>query len=356
MKGLEFPIIGTKVPGLTKRFDLTDPKERKIYFEAKVGHEIQKISNYLRSGTFMAYFVGKKNSGKGTYSTLFREIFGNEKVAHVGVGDLVREVHADWDNYSKSDEYTSLKKAYRGFISFEEAVERLHGRSTSSLLPTEFILALLKARLPKYSGKAVFLDGLPREMDQVSYSLFFRDLANLRDDPDMFILIDIPMAVIDERLKYRVVCPVCKTSRNLKLLVTKDIDYDQDSGKFLMHCDNPECGKAVMKPKEGDDLGIEPIMGRLKKDEEIIRSIFGLHGMPKILLRNHVAVKDSKKYFDEYELTPEYVLKWDKQNKKVEVIEKPWTIKDDNGVESYSLLSQPVVVGLIKQIADVLDL
>jgi len=356
MKGLEFPVVGTKVSGLIKKYDLTDPKERQVYFKAKVGVEIQKISDYLKTGTFMAYFVGKKNSGKGTYSTLFREIFGNDKVAHVGVGDLVREVHLDWDNYIKTEEFEMVRKSYRGFISFDEAVDRLHGRNTSSLLPTEFILALLKARLVKYAGKAIFLDGLPRDMDQVSYSLFFRDLANFRDDPDMFILIDIPMVVIDERLKYRVVCPKCKTSRNMKLLVTKDIDYDEKTGRFLIRCDNPDCDRAVMKAKEGDDLGIEPIRGRLQKDEEIIKSVFGLHGMPKILLRNHVSVKEAKKYFDDYELTPEYVLNWDKKNKKVQVTEKPWTIKDDNDIQSYSLLSQPVVVALIKQLADILDL
>ncbi len=356
MKGMEFPVVGTKVKGLDKVFDLADPKSRKLYFEAKAGREIAKIREYLKNGTFMGFFVGKKNSGKGTYSGMMAEIFGNDKIALVGVGDLVREVHGNWDNFVKTGEYQKLKKAYRGFISFDEAVERLHGRSTSSLLPTEFILALLKVRLEKYKGKAVFLDGLPRDMDQISYSLFFRDLANVRDDPDMFILIDIPMAVIDERIKYRVVCPKCKTSRNLKLLVTKDISYNSKEKKFVLHCDNPDCKKEIMLPKEGDNLGIGPIKDRLIKDEEILKSIMGLHGMPKVLLRNHVAVKDADKYFDRYELTPEYVLSWNENKGMVDVVEKPWTVNDDNGEESYSLMAPTVVVTLIKQLADTLDL
>jgi adenylate kinase family enzyme len=356
MKGLEFPIVGTKIKGLNTAFDLTDLQARKKYFEAKVGPEIKKIREYLKTETFMAFFVGKKNSGKGTYSGMMTEIFGQDKVALVGVGDLVREVHANWDKFVKTEEYEKLKKSYRGFISFEEAVERLHGRSTSSLLPSEFILALLKVKLEKYRGKAVFLDGLPRDMDQISYSLFFRDLANAREDPDMFILIDIPMAVIDERIKYRVICPKCKTSRSLKLLVTKDITYDKKNKKFFLHCDNPACEKEIMLPKEGDDLGIGPIKDRLVKDEEILKSVFGLHGMPKILLRNHVAVKDADKNFDSYELTPEFVLSWNDKKGIVEVGEKPWTIKDDNGKEAYSLMAPAVVVALIKQLADVLDL
>ena len=48
MKGLEFPVIGTKVKGLSRRFDLSDPKERKQYFEAKVGDEIKHIKEFLR--------------------------------------------------------------------------------------------------------------------------------------------------------------------------------------------------------------------------------------------------------------------------------------------------------------------
>ena len=44
------------------------------------------------------------------------------------------------------------------------------------------------------------------------------------------------------------------------------------------------------------------------------------------------------------------------KKKKVEVEEKPWTVKDDNGVESYSLLAPPVAVTLIKQLSKVLNL
>lgn len=352
MKGLEFPIVGTKTAGLTNGFNLSDRDDRARYFEAKAGKEMAKVKNYLERGTFMAYMVGKKNSGKGTYSNLVSEMFGRDKIAFVGIGDLVREIHSGWDEFAKSDEFAKLRRDYRGFISFEEAVDRLHGRNTSQLLPTEFILSLLKVRLGRFAGKAVFVDGLPRDMDQVSYSLFFRDLANLRDDPDMFVMIDIPLSVIDERIKYRVVCPKCKNSRSLKLLVTKEIDYDQKTGKFYLLCDNPECRGVRMEQKEGDDLGIGPISGRLEKDEEILKKISGLHGVPKILLRNHVPATEAAKYFDDYELTPEFILTWN--GKKVEVKEKPWTVKDDNGVISHSLMAPAVAISLVKQLADVL--
>ena len=193
-------------------------------------------------------------------------------------------------------------------------------------------------------------------MDQVSYSLYFRDIINYRQDPDFFVLIDIPESVIDERMKYRVVCPVCQTSRNIKLLITSKIEYDSKNKEFYLICDNPTCKGARMVRKEGDEKGLEPIRERLMNDEELIKTAFKLHGVPKILLRNHVPISEAEKYFDDYELTPEYVLKWDAKAKKVKVIEKPWTVKDDNGVECYSLLAPPVVVAFIKQMVEVLGL
>lgn len=354
MKGFEFPIIGTKVSGVTKKFDLTSPATRKVYFEAKCGDEINHIKEFLKGSTFMAFLLGKKNSGKGTYSHLFTEIFGEKSVALVSVGDVVRETHANWKTFKKSDDYKKLKSLYRGYISFDDAVDSLLGRSQDKLLPTEFILALLKLKLSGLSGKSVFIDGLPREMDQVSYSLYFRDLAGFTDSRDLFILIDIPESVIDERIKYRTVCPICHAVPNKKLLITSKIKYDPKTKEFILICDNPDCKGARTVRKEGDDLGIDPLRPRLAKDEEILRKAFNLHGIPKILLRNHVPVAEAKKYYDDYELTPEYILSWDSKGKKVKVKEKPWTIKDDNGVESYSLLAAPVMISLLKQMVDVI--
>ena len=353
MKGLEFPITGTKVRGLAKTFDLNSPSGRKKYFTSKVGNEISSLKKYLNNRTFIAYMVGKKNSGKGTYSQIFREIFGEDKIALVSVGDLVREVSSDWEKFKKSKDYALLKSLYRGYISFDEAVDALLGRSTDRLLPTEFVLALLKLRIQKLKGKSIFVDGLPREIDQVSYSLYFRDLIDYRDDPDVFILIDIPEAVIDERIKYRVVCPKCRLTRNKKLLTTSKVIYDKKTKSFELCCDNPDCtGKEVMVAKEGDEMGIGPIRPRLEKDEEILKKIFALHGVPKVLLRNHVPVSEAKKYFDEYEITPEY--SYTQKNGRVQIHESQWSINDDNGVESYSLLAAAVVVAMIKQLADIL--
>lgn len=354
MKKLEFPIIGTKVKGLNKDFDLESPAGRKKYFKAKAGDEIEHIKRFLEKNTFIAYFLGKKSSGKGTYSKLFTEVFGDERVAHVSVGDLVREAD-DWKKFIKTGKYARLEKYYRGFVSFDSAVDAHLSRSTTKLLPTEFILALLKAHMDELQGKSIFIDGMPREIDQISYSLFFRDLINYREDRDLFVLIDIPEKVIDERMKYRVVCPKCQTSRNTKLFITSKVEYEKKNGSFHLVCDNQSCKGARMKGKEGDDKGLDPIRGRLDKDENLIKTAFKLHGVPKVLLRNHVPVNKAKRYFDDYEITPEYVFSAEK-NGKVKITEKSWTIKDDNNVESYSLLAPPVLVSMLKQMVEVLNI
>lgn len=352
MKGLEFPVIGTKVKNLNRKFDIESPKGRAEYFEAKVGDEISHIRKYLKNNTFVAYFLGKKSSGKGTYSKLITEIFGEDKIAHVSVGDLVRETD-DWNKFKKSKTFEKLRSYYRGYVSFNDIVKSLSQRSIAKLLPTEFILALLKAHIDELSGHAIFIDGLPRGMDQVSYSLYFRDIINYRHDPDLFVLIDIPESVIEERMKYRRVCPLCQTSRNIKLLITSKIHYDTKNREYYLVCDNPGCKGARMVAKEGDDKGLEPIRERLDKDEELIKTAFKLHGVPKILLRNHVPVDVADKFFDKYELTPQYNFSLGKKG-EVKIKEFPWTVEDDNGVECYSLLAPPVVVSFLKQMVEVL--
>ena len=352
----EFPIIKTKVPNVTKKFDLTDPKERQEYFEAKAGPEIAKIKKYLEENTFIAYLLGKKNSGKGTYTKLMAEIFGADKIGHISVGDLVRKIYKDIDDPKKRDEIVEyLEVHYRGYISIEDAIDALIGKNQKVLLPTEFILTLLKREIDKFDHKVIFIDGFPRDLDQVQYSLYFRDLANYRLDPDLFIAINIPESVLDERMRNRVICPKCQSPRNLTVFPTKEVGYDKETKKYFLICDNPECSGARMVGKEGDDAGIESIRDRLELDDKLIKKVMSLHGIPKILLRNSIPVENVD-FVDDYEITPGYVFKYNEDTNKVTVTEEPWIIKDDEGVDSYSFLPPPVVVGLIKQLAQALGL
>jgi adenylate kinase family enzyme len=354
----DFPVFKTKIEGKDKKFNFSDPKEVSEYYEYKAGEEIAKIRQYLEKNTFVAYLLGKKNAGKGTYTKQFMSIFGSDKVAHISVGDLVRVVDEEMKDPKKKEELVSyLKRNYRGYHSLDEILKAQEERGiTKPLLPTEYVLALLKREIGRIGKKALFIDGLPRNLDQVSYSLFFRDLIGFRDDPDFFVLIQIAESIIDARMRGRVVCPVCHTPRHPKLLVTSEAGYDKDAGEFYLKCDNDGCWKARMVPKEGDELGIEPIRERLALDGELIDKAFSLHGVPKVLLRNNVPVKEAGEMVDDYEATPEFILKYDKKTEDVTVSQRPWVVKDDHGVDSYSLMPQAVTLAMIKQIADVLGL
>jgi adenylate kinase family enzyme len=354
---MNLPIFKTKIEGINGKFNLNDPDERREYFLAKAGPEIEKLRNYLKTNTFIAYLLGKKNSGKGTYSKLFMEVVGPEHISHLSIGDIVRDVHKAYESGKGKEELTAfLEKNFRGFHGLEEIENIILGRGTTTLISSELIVALIKYEISKRPKRAIFVDGFPRALDQVTYSLFLKELIGYRDDPDFFVFIDVPEAVIDERMKNRVICPKCQTPRSLKLAPTAYVGYDEAAKTAYLLCDNPECGKPKMVAKEGDELGIEKIRERLELDDKIMRQLLELKGVPQVLLRNSVPVGKAKEYVDDYEITPAYEYEYDSVSKKVKTIEKPWVVKDDDGVDSYSLLPAPVTLGLIIQTANVLGL
>lgn len=353
----EFPIFNTKQLSDDNIYDLNDVAGRRQYFAAKLGTKIEDIKSYLDTNSFVGFMLAKKSAGKGTYAKLFEEIVGPERIAHVSVGDIVRDIHATLHNADiKSEVMEYMKKYYRSFMPLEDALKAFIEKSQDKLIPTEFILTLVKMHIEKIGKKAVFIDGLPRSMDQISYSLYFRDLINFRDDPDFFVLIDIPESVIDARMKGRVVCPLCKNSRNIAVLPTKFVKYDNDTEVFYLCCDNSNCsgfGNERMITKEGDDKGIEFIRDRLTMDGQLIEKVSELVGVPKILLRNSVPVTVKNDYVEDYEITPGYRYTLEKDG-TVTTHEELWVVKDDRGVDSHSLLAPAVVVGFISQLHDIL--
>lgn len=368
---MEFPIFKTKMEkagderssssrsAKARVFDLNDPKERASYFNYKAGREIKKLRSYLEKGnSFIAYLLGKKSSGKGTYAKMMAEIVAPDRIEHFSIGDMIREVDKEVKDAKRRKKLIGfLEKNYRGWVPVKELISLLKIRSTTTpLLPTELILALVKREIGKRKKKTLFIDGFPRGMDQINFSLFFRDLVGYREDPDLFVLLSVPTSVIDERLKSRRVCPRCQTSRNLRLLPTSKAGYDKKKKEFYLLCDNHRCKEVKLTAKEGDHLGIKPIRARLERDAELIGQAYNLYGIPKVLLRNSVPVSRAKAYLDGYEITPEYCYSWNKKEKKVEITEKPWVVKDDEGKASYSLLPPPVVVSLIKQTVRALNL
>lgn len=356
---MDFPLFNSKLLGTGKAYDLNDSVGRRSYFEDKLGLKLEEIKEFLDNNTFVGFMLAKKSAGKGTYSKMFAEIVGEERVAHISVGDVVRQVHktVETDPVEKDNLIHYLTANYRGFITVEACVDALLGRSQDKLIPTEFILALVKREIEKVGKKAIFIDGFPRTLDQISYSLYFRSLINLRDDPDFFVMIDIPETIIDERMKYRVVCPLCNTSRNLKLLPTKYVEYDKATDKFHLLCDNKSCQgyeKTRLVAKEGDDKGIGSLRDRLALDGKLMEMAMSLQGIPRIMVRNAIPVDKVAEYTEPYEITPEFTYVYDEVKGEVATHQQPWVVKDDAGNDCNSVLAAPAVLSMMSQLHSIL--
>jgi len=153
MKGMEFPIFKTKTED-DRKFDLSSPKEREEYLFFKAGEEIQEIRNFLKESAFIIYLLGKKSAGKGTYSKMLAEVIDPEKIDHFSIGDMVRDVDKEIQDEKKKEELLSyLKQNYRGWNSLDEVMDILQDRSTTKLLPTDFILTLIKREIAKKRKK-----------------------------------------------------------------------------------------------------------------------------------------------------------------------------------------------------------
>ncbi|MBI3887602.1 nucleoside monophosphate kinase [Candidatus Microgenomates bacterium] len=281
--------------------DLSTLEDRQKYFLAKAGKEIATLQKYFSKNNLVINMVGKKGSGKGTYTKMFLEALEIE-AHHLSIGDLIRTSRLD--------------------------------HTIQKLLPTDTILDLIKRELNTHRDKTVFVDGFPRSIEQVAHAAKFTDF---------FVVIDVPEVVMDQRMKGRTICPVCQTPRDPKLLLTKYLEYE--SGEFYLRCDNPPCAKARLVPKEGDKLGIEAIRERLDADQKVMDHLNTLE-VKKINLSASVPIRQ-KDYYADYEIHDIYDLEWD--GKKVTPKAKKWVFKDDNGVGSYTLFPPVVVVRMVKE-------
>ncbi|MDD3662184.1 MAG: nucleoside monophosphate kinase [Candidatus Dojkabacteria bacterium] len=354
MKGVDFPAIPIRTSS-KKSHDITSPSGRSAYFNEKVGPEIRHLKKFFQKNTFIAYMLGKKMAGKGTYTKILQEIFGEDKIRHVSFGDIARANDSVTESPDEKQALCAyLEKRYRGFMPLTDALDAFCNRSTKTLLPTEFMLELVKREIDTYGKTTLFIDGFPRNLDQITHSLYFRNLINYRDDQDLFVLLDVPEQIIDERIKYRRICPKCQTSRNLRLNTTSDVRYDKKTDEFYLMCDNPECEPTRMVQKEGDHLGVESIRSRLDEEDALMRKAMELHGIPRILVRNSIPVEDAPELVNEYEITQMKTFSTDVPG-TVHVQESNWEITDENGVRSYCLYPAPVVVTIIKQLAEVLS-
>ncbi|MCL5010599.1 MAG: nucleoside monophosphate kinase [Patescibacteria group bacterium] len=348
------PYWATKVPGVDRQFDLTKREEEMAYYEAKAGKEIRELKKYFLENKATVYLIGPKNSGKGTYTKKFQEIFGAGFIDHISIGDLVRDRDEVVQNPEKLEAFKQelrLGGVAQSEDDIEEMVTALKSRDVKTLLPTKCVLALTELAISgtDRADKTLFIDGFPRDTGQLSNIQELRALINRRDDDDVLVIIDIPENVIDARIRDRRICPQCHESRNVRLLPTTKVGFDKATNEFFLICDNPNCSGPKMAAKEGDENGLGAQRERYEGDMALIASAMELDGVNRIVLQNSIPIGQAGKYADDYEITPGFYYELG-ENNEVVMTKKPWQFKNNQGFDVYSFMPAPVVLTLIREL------
>ena len=97
------------VDGLGKTYDLDSIVERRLYYQEKVGPEIEFLRDYFRNNTFLAYWLAPKQAGKGTYMNGLKEIFGMDMFTHISVGDVCVLQMLNFRKKAKNPKYTNMQ-------------------------------------------------------------------------------------------------------------------------------------------------------------------------------------------------------------------------------------------------------
>ncbi len=129
--------------------------------------------------------MGAQGCGKGTQAKLLKDTLD---LVHISVGDVFR-----WHIQS----HTKLGARIKRIIAEGE------------LVPDDIVEEVVKQRLDQHDWNYGFiLDGFPRNARQAAFFLESYDI-------DAVLLIDVPDAVVQERLLNRRLCPKCGLDYNL---------------------------------------------------------------------------------------------------------------------------------------------
>jgi adenylate kinase len=129
--------------------------------------------------------MGVQGCGKGTQALLLKEAFD---LVHISVGDIFR-----WHIQSHTKLGARIKRIM----------------AAGQLVTDDVVEEVVRERLDQHDWNYGFiLDGFPRNSPQASFFLESYDI-------DAVLLIDVPDAVVQERILNRRLCPNCGLDYNL---------------------------------------------------------------------------------------------------------------------------------------------
>lgn len=331
----------------------TQKERREEFFQKRVGKKLKSLRDYLGKKEFVAFFLAKKQAGKGTYSKILTELMG-DRIVHVAVGDLVRDAEKKVKNKKDRTKFVkNLIKFYKGKETLDKICEEFVNQSKSTkLLPTEMVMALVEQAVSNLKGKAVIIDGFPRSVAQVAMATKMQEDFEVRGLPSLFVEVNCPEEVLQARNVHRRICPICQEPKNIKLLLTDKIEYDEKNNEFHLICNRPECKGAKMASKQWADAGMKKLKHLQLEMDEILKEVREKKPHAHIVIHNSIPVNEAKESHNMTDFTEEAELSWDPTRK--EVIKKfmPMIIKDDQGRDAYSRWPEPVVVELIDKLTE----
>lgn len=338
---------------------MANPKEEaknNDFFSKRLSKKLQKFHEHLNRNNVVLFMLAKKLAGKGTYAKILHDLSGG-KIKHISVGDLVREAEKKTeDDKARKELMLDIRKYYKGQEKLEDVINIFakEAKDTSTLLPTEVVMALIEKAVKDNQGKSVIIDGFPRSKEQVALALKMQKDFEAQNIPSVFVEINCPEDILIKRSIDRRVCPMCQTSRNIKLLLTKEIEFDEKTGEFHLICERPACDRARFVKKQGDQDGIEKIKERQKKVQDMIDEIKNQSPHLHLSVHNAILLDEAYKH-DPADFTEEAELFWDKDKKEVIRSFKPMVSTDEHGRKVYSRWPEPVVVDMVDKLVDWLD-
>jgi adenylate kinase len=162
--------------------------------------------------------LGAPGAGKGTQSQRLAQRFG---IPQISTGDMLRAARRDG---------TPLGKEAEKFM------------SAGQLVPDSVVIGLVEERLQAADAKGGFiLDGFPRTVPQAdALSLVLQKLGR---GPVRVIDVQVPEAILHERLGGRLSCPKCGASYHVKFTpprVADTCDNCKHHGLITRADDRPE--------------------------------------------------------------------------------------------------------------------
>jgi adenylate kinase len=209
--------------------------------------------------------MGVQGCGKGTQAKLLKEAFD---LVHISVGDIFR-----WHIQS----HTKLGAQIKRIV------------DAGQLVPDDLVEGVVKQRLEQHDWNYGFiLDGFPRNSPQAMFFLESYDI-------DAVLLIEVPDALVRERILNRRLCPKCGLDYNLIYHRPAIADRCDVCGTELTvrSDDSPD---AVQKRLQDYHAKTQPIL-ELFRRKELVIVVDGTQSVAEVQqdLRRHLGIRAQRR-------------------------------------------------------------